>query len=352
MRYKLLGNSGLRVSELCLGTMTFGEDPEWGCSKEESGRILETFAEAGGNFLDTADFYAAGRSEQYLGELLGRDRDSFVLATKYTLARDPADPNATGNHRKNLVAALNASLERLGTSYVDVLWIHQWDFFTPITEVMRALDDQVRLGKVLYLGISDTPAWVIARANTLAEERGWTPFVAMQMQYSLIERSIEREYVPLGQALDVAVTAWSPLGMGLLSGKYANDGVSEGRLANPNRAASRSERGLQIAKVVGEVASELDATSAQVALAWLQARPGVVIPVVGARRESQIRENLAAVDVTLGPDQEARLDEVSAIDMGFPHTFLSAMRRSNYAMGSRLQEIDNHRASRSGLLWQ
>jgi len=349
VRYKLLGNSGLRVSELCLGTMTFGEEG-WGSSKEESGRVLQAFAEAGGNFVDTADFYSGGKSERFLGELLGEDRDSFVVATKYTLARHPQDPNATGNHRKNLVQALDASLKRLGTDYVDVLWVHQWDFFTPIEEVMRALDDQVRAGKVLYVGISDTPAWVVARANTMAEAHGWTPFVATQAQYSLVERTVERELVPMAQALDLATTAWSPLGMGVLTGKYAaTTSPAEGRLANSQRPNSLPERNLEIARVVGEVAAELGATPAQLALAWLMSRPGVVIPVVGARQESQLKENLGAVDVKLNRDQLERLDQVSAIELGFPHDFLMAMRRTNYVLGSTLDRIDNHRASRSGL---
>ena len=263
-------NSGLRVSELCLGTMVFGEEG-WGCSRGEAERILKTFAEAGGNFIDTADFYSNGRSEQYLGELLGADRDSFVLATKYSLTRNAADPNAAGNHRKNLVRAVEASLSRLRTDYLDVLWLHQWDFFTPITEVLRALDDLVRAGKVLYLGISDTPAWVVSRANTLAEERGWTPFVATQLEYSLVERTVEREYVPMCQALDIAITAWSPLGMGVLSGKYADD-KANGRLAG--RPGAISDRNRAIAEAVAEVATELGAKPAQVALAWRCARPG------------------------------------------------------------------------------
>lgn len=218
MRYKLLGNSGLRVSELCLGTMAFGEDWGWGASKEESGRIVDAFAEAGGNFIDTADAYTNGTSERYVGELISPERDRWVLATKYTLSRDPSDPNGAGNHRKSLVRALDASLGRLGTDYVDLLWVHIWDFVTPVKEVMRALDDQVRAGKVLYVGISDTPAWIVARANALAEQQSWTPFVAFQGQYSLVERTVERDLLPMCEALDLALTAWSPLGSGVLTG--------------------------------------------------------------------------------------------------------------------------------------
>jgi aryl-alcohol dehydrogenase-like predicted oxidoreductase len=352
MRYKLLGGSGLRVSELCLGTMAFGEDWGWGASKHECSRILTAFAEAGGNFLDTADIYTNGTSERVLGELLGADRDRFVLATKYTCARDPQDPNAAGNHRKNLVAALDASLKRLRTEYVDVLYVHIWDFLTPIAEVMRALDDQVRAGKVLYVGISDTPAWLVARANTLAQQRDWTPFSAIQLQYSLIERTIEREYVPMAQALDLAITAWSPLGMGVLTGKYANGSASgDGRLKRPDMggASMLNERNQRIAAAVQEVASDLAATPAQVALAWLLARPGVVLPIVGARKEGQLRENLAAVDLLLGPGELARLEKASAIDLGFPHEFIRGARTSTFVLGETADLIDNHRAGRAGL---
>ena len=290
MRYKLLGRSGLRVSELGLGAMIFGAEGNGGARREDCGRIVDAFAEAGGNFIDTADAYGSGTSERIVGELVAAERDSFVLATKYTLSRDPRDPNAAGNHRKSLVHALDGSLERLRTDYVDLLWVHIWDFFTPVEEVMRALDDQVRAGKVLYVGISDTPAWIIARANTIAEQRGWTPFTAVQAQYSLVERTVERELVPMAQALDLAFTAWSPLAHGVLSGRQ-----------NGRGARNATERNLGIARGTGEIAAELDATPSQVALAWLQTRPGVVLPIFGARTEEQLRDNLGAVDVELSP---------------------------------------------------
>ena len=353
MRYKLFGGSGLRVSELCLGTMAFGEDWGWGASKQECSRIVGAFAEAGGNFIDTADVYTNGSSERFLGEVLGSDRDRFVVATKYTCARDPRDPNASGNHRKNLVAALDASLKRLGTDYLDVLYVHIWDFLTPVAEVMRALDDQVRAGKVLYLGMSDTPAWLVAQANTLAEQRGWTPFSAVQLQYSLVERTIEREYLPMAAALDLAITAWSPLGMGVLTGKYSNgtSGAADGRLTRPDVGGGQmlSERNHRIAEAVSHLAAELGATTAQVALAWLLSRPGVVLPIVGARRETQVRENLAAVDLRLEPDHLVQLETASAIDLGFPHEFISGARNTSFVLGDTIQQLDNHRRRQSGL---
>jgi aryl-alcohol dehydrogenase-like predicted oxidoreductase len=352
MRYKLLGQSGLRVSELALGTMAFGEDWGWGAAKDECGRILTAFREAGGNFVDTANAYTNGSAERFLGELLGTGRDEVVLATKYTASTDPRDPNASGNHRKSLLRALDASLERLHTDYVDLLWVHIWDFLTPIEEVMRALDDQVRAGKVLYLGISDTPAWIIARANTLAEQRGWTPFVAAQAQYSLVERTIERDLLPMSQALDLAVTAWSPLGMGVLTGKYGDGRASDGDARLNVDAGGRSllaPRNLEIAREVGRVADEIGASPAQVAIAWLRARPGVVVPIVGARREAQLRDNLGALGVVLGADQLTRLDEVSRVDLGFPSEFISAQLAGAFVLGETGSRIDDHRALRSGL---
>jgi aryl-alcohol dehydrogenase-like predicted oxidoreductase len=353
MRYKLLGRSGLRVSELCLGTMAFGEDWGWGASKAESARVLGAFAEAGGNFIDTADRYTNGTSERYVGELIASERDRWVLATKYTLSRDMSDPNAAGNHRKSLVHALDASLERLGTDYVDLLWVHVWDFVTPIDEVMRALDDQVRAGKVLYVGISDAPAWIVAQANTLAELRGWSPFVALQVQYSLVERTVEREYLPMAQALDLALTAWGPLGAGVLTGKY-RPGIEpkpeDGRLALPNTGPTNflTERNFTIAEAARDAAEEIGATPAQVALAWLRTRPGVVIPIVGARSESQIRDNLGSLELELEPEQLARLDRASAIELGFPHDFIGRVEGQSFAFGDAFPLLDDHRGTRSG----
>ena len=221
MRYRLLGHSGLRVSELCLGAMTFGEDWGWGSSKVQSREVLDAFFEAGGNFIDTANVYTNGTSETLLGEFLAGNRQHAVLATKYTNAMPGTDPNAGGNQRKNMVQSIEASLKRLRTDYVDLYWLHIWDQMTPIDEVMRAFDDLVRQGKILYAGVSDMPAWVAAQANTLAELRGWTRFVGLQIEYSLIERTVERELLPMAQSLGIGVTAWSPLAGGVLTGKYA-----------------------------------------------------------------------------------------------------------------------------------
>jgi aryl-alcohol dehydrogenase-like predicted oxidoreductase len=352
MRYKLLGKSGLRVSELCLGTMAFGEEWGWGASKEECRRIVEAFAEAGGNFIDTADKYTDGASERYVGELIAPDRDRWVLATKYTLSRDVSDPNGAGNHRKSLVQALDASLKRLGTQYVDLLWLHMWDFVTPVEEVMRALDDQVRAGKVLYVGISNTPAWIVAQANTLAELRGWTPFVALQVEYSLVERTPEREFFPLARAFDLALTAWSPLGAGVLTGKYrlgVEPTEDDGRLGQSAIAADLflSTRNLEIAKTVGEVAAEAGATPAQVALAWVCGRPGGVIPIFGVRSAAQLHDNLGALEVELTDEQLARLDASSRIDLGYPHEFLDFAAPSSFTFGDAYAKLDNHRSERS-----
>ena len=208
MRYKLLGKSGLRVSELALGTMTFGEDWGFGASKEESKKIFDAFVEAGGNFIDTAVNYTNGTSEEYLGEFIQGKREQFVIATKYSLTTRPNDPNGGGNHPKNLVQSVEASLRKLKTDYIDVLWLHAWDFMTPVEEVMRGLDDLVRSGKVLYIGVSDTPAWIVSQANTLASLRGWTPFIGLQVEYSLMQRAPERDLLPMAKALDIGVTAW------------------------------------------------------------------------------------------------------------------------------------------------
>ena len=245
MRYRLLGKSGLRVSELCLGTMTFGEEWGWGSSKDESRNILDAFFEAEGNFIDTANVYTGGTSETLLGEFLKGNRDRVVLATKYTNAMPGTDPNAGGNQRKNMMHAVEASLKRLQTDYIDLYWLHIWDRITPLDEVMRAFDDLVRQGKIIHAGVSDMAAWAVARANTLAELRGWTPFVGLQIEYSLIERTVERELIPMADALGIGVTAWSPLAGGVLTGKYTQGKAeAEARMNNEmmkafNRADER-----------------------------------------------------------------------------------------------------------------
>jgi aryl-alcohol dehydrogenase-like predicted oxidoreductase len=253
MNYQLLGKSGLRVSELCLGTMTFGEDWGWGANKDESCKMFDAFAKAGGNFIDTADGYTSGTSEKMVGEFIAQDRERFVVATKYSFNCKPGDPNAGGNHRKHMVEALNGSLKRLGTDYVDLYWVHAWDELTPVEEVMRGLDDLVRGGKVLYVGISDAPGWWIARANTIAELRGWTQFAGLQIEYNLVERTPERELIPMAAALGLGVTAWSPLASGLLTGKYLQKGTEERRLDKAPSFEQMSHRNLAIAKLVAQI---------------------------------------------------------------------------------------------------
>lgn len=336
MRYTLLGKTGLRVSELVLGTMTFGEEWGWGAPQATCERMLDLYADAGGNFIDTANRYTEGASERMLGELLKGRRERFVLGTKFSLGTDREDLNANGNQRKNLVQALDASLRRLQTDYVDVLWVHARDVHTPVAELMRALDEQVRLGKVLYVGVSDWPAWEIAQAVTMAELRDWSPFVATQIHYNLIERSAERELLPMAHSLDLAVTAWSPLEEGLLTGKHLAGG-------QPGRAAERapSDRERPIIEAVVAVAAELDATPAQVALAWLRSRPGYVMPIIGATSERQLQENLAAAELRLEPDQLERLDASGAIELGFPHDFLLDKDWAVY--GHHTDRIDDRR---------
>ncbi|MBT8363942.1 MAG: aldo/keto reductase [Deltaproteobacteria bacterium] len=348
MRYKLLGKSGLRVSELCLGTMTFGDDWGWGSSKDESRAVYDAFVESGGNFIDTADLYTNGTSESFLGEFMASDRERIVLATKYTNTAPGNDPNAAGNQRKNMMQSVEASLKRLKTDYIDLYWLHVWDFMTPIEEVMRAFDDLVSQGKVLYIGISDAPAWIVARANMLAELRGWTSFVGLQVEYSLIERTSERELLPMARELDLGVTAWSPLAGGLLTGKYASDAHSEGeekRLEHPMMAplVDINARKRTIAEAVVEIAAAIGKTAAQVALNWLRQQPGVVIPIIGARRLSQLKDNLASLEFTLEEEHLRRLADVSQFELGFPHDFFTNELVQNFAFGGMRDLIDNHR---------
>jgi aryl-alcohol dehydrogenase-like predicted oxidoreductase len=340
MNYRLLGRSGLRVSELALGTMTFGEDWGWGASKEESRRQFDAFAELGGNFIDTANRYTEGTSERFVGEFVASDRDRFVVATKYTLFDRKGDPNFSGNHRKNMMRSVRESLKRLGTDHVDLLWVHMWDFTTHVDEVMRGLDDLVRQGSVLYVGVSDTPAWIVSQANTLADLKGWSPFVALQLRYSLIDRAAERDLLPMARALDLGVTPWSVLGAGVLSGKYNDGAQGTGRAA---AGGAKIERNLQIAAVAGDIARELGATASQVAIAWVMQQPGVVIPLLGARNATQLADNLGALDVTLSPAHLARLEEASAFDVGFPHEFTRSKSMQDLIFGGMADRIHSHR---------
>jgi aryl-alcohol dehydrogenase-like predicted oxidoreductase len=343
MRYKLLGRTGLRVSELCLGAMIFGDSRGgWGASKDEAARIVEGFAQAGGNLVDTANYYAGGQSERIVGELIKPERQRWVLSTKYTLSMRPDDPNGGGAHRKSLVQSLEASLRRLGTDHIDLYWVHIWDAFTPVEEVVRALDDVVSAGKVLYVGISDTPAWIVSQAVNLADLRGWTRFAGLQVPYSLAERSVERELLPMARALELTVTAWSPLAGGLLSGRYGTDRErpNDTRVAAIGQS-SLTDRNLAIADAVNAVAAQRGASSAQMAIAWLRAQQarGVIVPVLGIRRRAQLEDNLGALELELKAEELARLEEASRIELGFPHDFGAA----RLAYGDTRPLIDNHR---------
>jgi aryl-alcohol dehydrogenase-like predicted oxidoreductase len=319
MRYRLFGPSGLRVSELFLGAMTFGEQGGVGAPPQECRRILDAYADAGGNVIDTAINYRGGASEEILGGLLAGRRDRFVLSTKYTVTRDPDDPNAAGSHRKNLRLSLETSLRRLNTDYIDIYWVHIWDRHTPAEEALRALDDQVRAGKVLYLGISDAPAWVISRANTLAAWHGWTPFAGLQAPYSLLRRDIEAELLPMAETLGMTVAAWSPLADGILSGKFTRASTRNGARVDP---AALTEHQHAVASVIREIADGLGATPAQVAIAWTRSRSPAVVPVIGARRLDQLLDNLGAASLELPADAITRLDAAAPFDPGFPSAFI------------------------------
>src|SRR5712675_2368889 len=317
MKYRLLGKSGLRVSEASLGTMTFGDEWGWGSSKDEALKIYETYREAGGNFIDTANFYTNGTSETFLGEFMQGHRESVVLATKYSNAAPGNDPNAAGNHRKNMMQAVEASLKRLQTDHIDLYWVHIWDGITPVEEVMRGLDDLVRQGKVLYVGISDAPAWWVAQANTLAELRGWTQFIGLQLEYNLIERTVERELVPMAKALNLGILAWSPLARGILTGKYHGEGKPDGgRMTNEGMKDffPEEQRAAPIISAVKSVSEKNGGRMAQVALAWLRHQTVPVIPIMGARKVSQLQDNLASLDLELSTEQLKCLGGASRID--------------------------------------
>jgi aryl-alcohol dehydrogenase-like predicted oxidoreductase len=302
--------------------MTFGNDWGWGATKDEALRMYSAFRDAGGNFVDTANYYTKGTSESFLGEFVKGHRESMVLATKYSSSAPGTDPNSAGNHRKNMMQSVEASLKRLETDYIDLYWVHIWDQITPVEEVMRGLDDLVRQGKVLYVGISDAPAWWIAQANTLAFLRGWSPFVGLQIEYNLVERTVERELIPMAKALNLGVTAWSPLSNGVLTGKYHGHGSSEsGRMSSDmlKEFVPEEQRTVRIVTAVKTVADETGRGMAQVALAWLRSRPQPVIPIIGVRKLSQLQDNLGSFDLSLSADQMKALDEASRVDLGFPY---------------------------------
>ncbi|WDF56341.1 aldo/keto reductase [Mucilaginibacter sp. KACC 22063] len=318
MQYKLLGRSGLKVSELCLGTMGFGTEGGWGADQETSFAIMDKFTEAGGNFIDTANIYKLGTSEKIIGDYISNhDRDYFVVATKYTLKDNATNPNASGNNRKNMMRSVEQSLKRLKTDFIDVLYLHIWDDITPIDEVLRGLDDLIKQGKVNYAAISDTPAWVVAKGNTLAEPMGWSQFIALQVEYSLIQRTPERELIPMAKHFGMTVTPWAPLAGGALTGKYLRG--EQGRVkAESNRRNENSER---ITREVMTIAEELNCTPAHVALKWMMQQNFSCIPIVGATKVDQLQDNLRTIDVTLSTDQLKRLDNASNISLGFPGDF-------------------------------
>jgi len=342
MRYRLLGKSGLRVSEAALGTMTFGDDWGWGAAKEEAQKVYENYREAGGNFIDTANIYTNGSSERFVGEFVKDHRESVVLATKYTNAAPGNDPNAAGNHRKSMMQAVEASLKRLQTDFIDLYWVHIWDQITPVEEVMRGLDDLVRQGKVLYVGISDAPAWWVAQANTLAELRGWSQFIGLQINYSLIERTVERELVPMAKALNLGVLAWSPLSNGVLTGKYHGEGKSGGgRMSNEGMKEYLPEekRATPIISAVKSVSGEVDRSMAQVALAWLRYRTVPVIPIIGARKVLQLQDNLASLDLALSAEHLKSLDEASRVEVGFPYSLYNTEMMRAFVYGGMRDRI-------------
>ena len=342
MRLKLLGHSGLRVSELALGTMTFGEDWGWGASKETSRKIFDAYTAAGGNFIDTSINYTNGTAEKFVGEFIAGHRDEYVVASKYTLNTQRSNPNAGGNHRKNMRRSIEASLRHLQTDYIDVYWLHVWDGTTPIEEVMRGLDDLIRAGKVLYAGISDSPAWVTARANALAEAHGWSPLVAVQAPYSLRDRGLEREVFPMARALDLAVMPWGLLEAGELTGKY-NEPSSE-----PKRNRKADPANLELVTTLRAVAAEAGASASQVAINWVRqqgdAHHAPVIPILGARTEAHIADNLGCLNFTLTPEQMQRLTAASPISLGFPRSFTESDGVRDLILGENRHRLDNHRA--------
>jgi aryl-alcohol dehydrogenase-like predicted oxidoreductase len=331
------------VSELALGTMTFGEDWGFGASRDESKRQFDAFVERGGNFIDSAINYTNGSAEKLVGEFIASDRARFVVATKYSLNTSPGDPNAGGNHRKNMVRSIETSLKRLGTDYVDLYWVHLHDAFTPIEETMRALDDLVRAGKVLYVGLSDAPAWIAAQANTMAELRGWSRFIGLQVQWSLIQRDVERELVPMARAFDMAVTPWGVLGAGFLTGKYASGKAPEDTRRAGWTAGSLNDKNHAIAAEVQAVATEIERSPSQVAIAWVKQKAPNVVPIIGARKYDQLLDNLGAAGLTLSAEHQKRLDTVSHVPRGFPHDFLESDSIRGIAYGKTYDLTDDHR---------
>ncbi|MBL8155215.1 MAG: aldo/keto reductase, partial [Anaerolineae bacterium] len=319
---------------------TFGETWGWGASKAESKKMFDLFANAGGNFIDTSVNYTDGTSEEFLGDFLKADRDHFVMATKYTLTKpDNTDPNGGGNSRKNMRQSVERSLKHLQTDYIDLYYLHAWDYMTPVEEVVRGLDDLVSSGKVLYVAFSDTPAYIAAEANTLAHLRGWSRFVGLQIPYSLLDRAVERDLLPMARHWDMAVLPWGLLEAGVLSGKFLTKPDAATRV-NPDEL-KLGEKSMAVVLEVQKIAQETGRSMSEVAINWVRQQPAAqMIPILGARTLAQLEDNIATAEWKLTPEQWARLDELSRIELGFPHNFLPANR---YVFGATFDQIDNHR---------
>lgn len=340
MNYKIFGKSGMRVSELCLGTMSFGQDWPFGADEKVSHEVLDAYAGAGGNFLDTANKYHNGQTEEYLGRWLTGKRDRMVVASKYTLAMDHSDPNSAGNHRKNMIRSVEASLRRLKTDYIDLYWVHAYDEYTPYEETMRALDDLVRAGKILHIGISDTPAWAVSAGHVYATLKGWSPVVAVQLEYNLLERTSERGLHPMARHHGMAVTAWGPLAGGVLSGKYTRQESSDSLRIKGNTERGRTTpHNLEIARAVDKIADHLGTPSSQVAIAWIMSRGYQYFPVVGARKVSQILDVMAATRLQLPADALRELDAMTDPQLGFPHDFLASEHMQDMTKGEIRSKI-------------
>ena len=338
MRYHLFGRTGLRVSELVLGTMTFGSQSDEAVSKQ----IFNSFTDAGGNFIDSANIYSGGKSEEIVGRLIAPKRDEFVLATKFTGTPEAHDPNSFGNGRKNMVQSVEASLKRLGTDYIDLLWVHAWDGSTPADETMSAFHHLVNTGKVLYIGVSDWPAWCVAQANTMAHLRGWTAFAGLQVEYSLVQRSPERELIPMARSYGLGITPWSPLGGGLLTDRYKTDEDFK-QLAERRTEMffDGVEHVTRVAHKVREVAQSVGKSTAQVALNWLRQQD--TLPILGASRPEQLKDTIASLEWDLIPEQMKTLDEASQIDLGFPHDFLTSPPVRKFFFGGEVGKNINWR---------
>lgn len=340
MRLRLLGNSGLRVSELCLGTMTFGEDWGWGADKATSQAIFERFVAAGGNFIDTSNNYTNGTSECYVGEFIKAQRDRYVVATKYTLrvtTDDALNPNLGGNSRKSMARSVENSLRRLDTDYIDLLYLHMWDFTTPVEEVLRGVDDLIRQGKVLYFAFSDTPAWVVSYAIAKAEDFGWSRPQGIQIPYSVLGRSVERDVLPMARQHGLSILPWGILDGGTLTGKYSQPS------AEPRRESEASERELKAGEIIKTIAQAVGRSPAQVAINWVRQQPGNIIPILGARRESQMVDNLACLEFTLSPEQMTALDAIADFQMGFPNSFLHSGHVRGLIFGDTFGRLDQKR---------